>query len=119
MGGSAERVDMVIEGMKKMGKPNDITFEFEGFVASTVSAHRLLQNVQEKEGPAVSYRLLGVLYREYFEQGKNPAAIETLLEAAQEIGLNKSEIQKFLESNDGERDLKNQFQRACKCLLQT
>ncbi|KAJ5054241.1 uncharacterized protein L3040_000521 [Drepanopeziza brunnea f. sp. 'multigermtubi'] len=68
-----------------------IDYKFNGTVANTLNAHRVIQYSQAKSGPAVVDRLTSSLYRQYFEEEKHPSSKETLMTACQKAGIEEKE----------------------------
>ncbi|KAI9055932.1 hypothetical protein LZ554_000867 [Drepanopeziza brunnea f. sp. 'monogermtubi'] len=90
-GDSEEKMQMYITLMTAYGATASIDYKFNGTVANTLNAHRVIQYFQAKSGPAVADRLISSLYRQYFEEEKHPSSKETLMTACQEAGIAEKE----------------------------
>ncbi|KAH8200931.1 hypothetical protein TruAng_004869 [Truncatella angustata] len=102
-------------------------FNWDGQVANTVDAHRVIQIFQgtaeqfednpvvfedgqksrEKYGPETANRILAALYRQYFEEGKHPSSDATLLAACQEAGVEEVDARRVVveERDMGRREI--------------
>ena len=61
-GGSEERMKMYTTLMSAYGTPLGIDFRFDGTVANTLQAHRLVQHYQELKGEDVATKILDCKY---------------------------------------------------------
>jgi predicted DsbA family dithiol-disulfide isomerase len=57
-GGSEERMKMYTSLMSAYGMPLGINFRFDGIVANTLQAHRLVQHYQEEKGEDVATKII-------------------------------------------------------------
>ncbi|EKD20243.1 DSBA oxidoreductase [Drepanopeziza brunnea f. sp. 'multigermtubi' MB_m1] len=90
-GDSEEKMQTYITLMTAYGATASIDYKFNGTVANTLNAHRVIQYSQAKSGPAVADRLTSSLYRQYFEEEKHPSSKETLMTACQKAGIAEKE----------------------------
>jgi len=95
-GGSEERMKMYTSLMSAYGMPLGINFRFDGIVANTLQAHRLVQHYQEEKGEDVATKIINSLYTQYFEEAQHPSSPETLLQAATAAGIDETEAKKFI-----------------------
>ncbi|KIV83817.1 hypothetical protein, variant 2 [Exophiala sideris] len=104
---SEEKMKMYITLMTAYGKSAGINFKFGGTVSNTLDAHRVIQHFQEEKGPEVADKIINSLYSQYFENERDPASTETLLQATADAGISESEAKAVVEDkNDGLRDVK-------------
>lgn len=91
--------------MTAVGKEYGINFSYGGKVANTLNSHRLihLAGLQGKQDQVVNG-----LFRRYFEEEKNLGSIDVLLEAAEEAGMNRGEVEAYLKSDAGKDEVKKQ-----------
>jgi predicted DsbA family dithiol-disulfide isomerase len=82
--------------MTNHGNEAGIDFDFGGIIANTLPAHRVLQYFQTSKGAVVADKLVVSLYRQYFEQPKDPSAEETLLTACKDAGIDEKEAEKVV-----------------------
>ncbi|KAL8926367.1 MAG: hypothetical protein Q9172_001818 [Xanthocarpia lactea] len=82
--------------MSTYGKEAGIDFDFQGQVANTLDAHRLIQHFQEGLGPTTADKLVTSLYTQYFTQQAHPSASETLLKATSDAGINRATAEAFV-----------------------
>ncbi|MCJ1390576.1 hypothetical protein MMC18_003436 [Xylographa bjoerkii] len=93
--------------MSAYGGPLGIDFRFDGLVANTLQAHRVVQHYQQENGMEVAGKIIDSLYKQYFEQAQHPSSPETLLKAMTVAGINEAEAKKFIEDEDeGLQDVK-------------
>ncbi|MCJ1286844.1 hypothetical protein MMC26_006190 [Xylographa opegraphella] len=104
---SEERMKMYTALMSAYGAPLDIDFRFDGLVANTLQAHRVVQHYQEARGAEVADKIVNSLYEQYFEQAQHPSSSETLLTATTAAGIDEAEARQFIEAEDeGLQDVK-------------
>jgi len=92
--------------MSAYGRGEDIDFKFGGIVANTLDAHRLIQYYQDTRGPDTADAIVNSLYSQYFEHEKHPSAPETLVNAAVDAGIDRSEVEKFVNGDEWEQEVK-------------
>lgn len=99
---SAEKMEMYKTIMSSYGRActPPIDFKFGGTVANTLNAHRVIQHYQEEKGSEVARKIVDSLYRQYFEEEKHPSAVDTLLKATTEAGVDDADAKKFIEDED-------------------
>eukprot|EP01004_Peranema_trichophorum_P006767 NODE_5575_length_995_cov_44.574541_g5000_i0.p1 GENE.NODE_5575_length_995_cov_44.574541_g5000_i0~~NODE_5575_length_995_cov_44.574541_g5000_i0.p1 ORF type:complete len:139 (+),score=14.57 NODE_5575_length_995_cov_44.574541_g5000_i0:233-649(+) len=73
-------------------------------VANTVNAHRLLHYTLENHGSTKQNEVQEVLFRKYFNEGRNLGDIKELEDSAQECGILTPELSQYL-SSDKDKDL--------------
>ncbi|MCJ1294482.1 hypothetical protein MMC34_006040 [Xylographa carneopallida] len=88
--------------MSAYGAPLGIDFRFDGLVANTLQAHRVVQHYQEERGPDVTEKIIDSLYKQYFEQAQHPSSPETLLKATMAAGIEEAEAKNVIEAEDEE-----------------
>ena len=86
--------------MGAYGAEVGIPFRFDGTVANTLHAHRLVQAVQETKGLGAADVAVTDLYGQYFTQAKHPSARDTLMHAARAAGLSDEEARRVVEDED-------------------
>lgn len=98
---SIDQARATMERMRSMAEEEGLQFNFDDAQSgNTFDAHRLLQFAKTKgEGDAMKERLL----RAYFTEGRPIADRETLVELAEEVGLDPDEARATLVS-DGYED---------------
>jgi len=130
--GSAERMAQFEAVMASYGEPMGVKFSWDGTMANTLHAHRVIQWFQgaspdikpgddEEDlfdskddmkaaqqrfvtyGPPVASKIIDALYRMYFEEGRHPSSAETLIEACIEAGLPEGEARQVVEASDGQQ----------------
>lgn len=106
-GNSEEKMKMYTTLMSSYGVADGIDYKFGGTVANTLQAHRLIQHYQETKGPEMADKIVGSLYKQYFEEEKHPSSHETLMRAATEAGISESDAKAFVDDeDDGLMDVK-------------
>lgn len=109
----AGRTAKVQEHLIRLGHTEGIAFKFGGKVGRTRDMHRLVQLAMEKDGKnakrssdpehkRLEDRVMEELYRVYFEEEKDVAELEVLVEVGVRTGLgNETELRDWLKSDAG------------------
>ncbi|MCJ1374383.1 hypothetical protein MMC20_005615 [Loxospora ochrophaea] len=93
--------------MSAHGASAGIEFGFDGTIANTLHAHRLVQHFQEEKGAEVAEKIVDSLYAQYFTLAAHPSSASTLLTAATEAGVSEDEAKAFIEDeSEGLMDVK-------------
>ncbi|KAI4271057.1 MAG: hypothetical protein LQ337_006277 [Flavoplaca oasis] len=104
---SQDKMDKYITLMTTYGKAAGIDFDFHGQVANTLDAHRLIQHFQEDRGPDTADKLVDSLYAQYFTQRAHPSASDTLLNATDHAGIDRTTAEAFVaDDHEGLLDTK-------------
>ena len=105
--GSLENFGRMEEQLLAAGVEERIPFAFEKIqrTPNTFAAHRLVWYAaqQEKQDAMVE-----ALFRGYFLEGKNIGDVTTLTHVAAEAGLDRTETEKFMESEKGVVEVKGE-----------
>lgn len=102
--GSEERLKEVHKTVLGAGQEAGIEFDFGAIAVSpnTLDAHRVIRWSQTA-GPGVQDRLVGALFKAYFEDGKNVGDRSVLIDAAREAGMDVAVVESLLPT-DADRD---------------
>jgi predicted DsbA family dithiol-disulfide isomerase len=73
-------------------------------VSNTFDGHRLMYFTKIRY-PHLSDKMMDNLFKVYQEKGLNIAKKEVLLQVAEETGLNKDEVEKYLDSDEGKKEV--------------
>ena len=103
----SNRGNGVYDEIVSIGKDLEFDFNFSKTkrIPNTFLAHRLLWYAGQKN---VQNELSEALFYAYFTNGKDVGSIEVLATIAYEVGLDKSEVITFLESDTGAKEVENQ-----------
>lgn len=103
----SNRGNGVYDEIVSIGKDLEFDFNFSKTkrIPNTFLAHRLLWYARQKN---VQNELSEALFYAYFTNGKDVGSIEVLATIAYEVGLDKSEVITFLESDTGAKEVENQ-----------
>lgn len=103
----SNRGNGVYDEIVSIGKDLEFDFNFSKTkrIPNTFLAHRLLWYAKQKN---VQNELSEALFYAYFTNGKDVGSIEVLATIAYEVGLDKSEVITFLESDTGAKEVENQ-----------
>jgi predicted DsbA family dithiol-disulfide isomerase len=105
--GSLEAFGRMEEQLLAAGGDEQIPFAFEKIqrTPNTFAAHRLVWHAaqQGKQDEVVE-----ALFRAYFLEGKNIGELKTLMKVGVETGLDGTETEKFLASDDGVAEVKGE-----------
>ena len=103
--GSEERVQEIFDSITDAGRGEDIPFAFDRIsrAPNTVASHRLIRWAGEagRQNEAVE-----VLFRRYFEDGRDIGDVGVLAELAAEAGLDRDEALAYLNSDEGAEEVK-------------
>tara|TARA_X000000368_G_scaffold148568_1_gene117190 strand:- start:12037 stop:12696 length:660 start_codon:yes stop_codon:yes gene_type:complete len=103
----SNRGNDVYDEIVSIGKDLEFDFNFSKTkrIPNTFLAHRLLWYAEQKN---LQNELSEALFYAYFTNGKDVGSIEVLAKIAHEVGLDKSEVTTFLESDNGAKEVENQ-----------
>jgi predicted DsbA family dithiol-disulfide isomerase len=109
-GWSVEQAKEMNDRVSAMAKAVGLTYDFDkAVVANSFDAHRLIQFAKVNgKGDAAEERL----FKAYFTEGENIADKDTLLQLAEEIGLNDTETKNVLASTDYASEVNNDVMAA-------
>ncbi len=89
--------------MAAIAKEVGLEYDFDNAVINnTLTAHRLLHFAKEK---GVQNEMKERLFKAYYTEGKDTADVETLVQLAEETGLNAAETRDVLNSNRYEAEV--------------
>ncbi|KAJ9082443.1 hypothetical protein DSO57_1004364 [Entomophthora muscae] len=88
----------MISGMIQMGKSEGIAFDYGGKIGNTFDAHRLIAYAEEFN---LQNELAEQLFHAYFEKARDIANNEVLVNIAAEVGLDRTKVQAYLDSDEG------------------
>ena len=108
-----ERMEQSHAMLTELGAAIGIKYDFDAIKISpnTLDAHRLALWAHS-ESPAHQERVMSLLFRAYFEQGRNIGNHETLAQIGQEAGLNKDLITRLLASDADKDTVKSEIDAA-------
>ncbi|KAI8836250.1 thioredoxin-like protein [Chytriomyces cf. hyalinus JEL632] len=101
-----DRVEKMIPYMKQVGQTVGIQFSYGGLIGNTFDSHRLVryaglqsQNVQND--------IVNKLYRAYFEEEKNIADVDLLVEIGVSSGLDATQLRELFASESLVKETQN------------
>ncbi|KAJ9064733.1 hypothetical protein DSO57_1027271 [Entomophthora muscae] len=94
----ADRAKQMISDMIQMGKSEGIAFDYRGKIGNTFDAHRLIAYAEEFN---LQNELAEQLFHAYFEKARDIANNEVLVNIAAEVGLDRTKVQAYLDSDEG------------------
>ncbi len=103
--GSEQRVTEIFDSIAAAGRQEGIPFAFDRIARTpnTVNSHRL---IRWAEPAGCQDAVVELLFRRYFEQGKDIGAIDVLVQIAVEAGLEGADAERFLSGTDGAEDVR-------------
>ena len=103
--GSEQRVTEIFDSIAAAGRQEGIPFAFDRIARTpnTVNSHRL---IRWAEPAGCQDAVVELLFRRYFEQGKDIGAIDVLVQIAVEAGLESADAERFLSGTDGAEDVR-------------
>ena len=106
-----ERTPMIFDRLASAGKPVGINFKFGGKTGNTRDSHRLIQLAKTK-GPEMQTRVVEELFKSYFEQEGDITNHDVLKVAAKAAGLEGGEIEDWLGSDKGGKEVDKEVKEA-------
>lgn len=91
---------MIIQTLQDVGKGVGINFSFGGKTGNTRDSHRMIEMAGRK-GEDVQNRLVKELFVAYFEKEQDITNHEVLKPAAVKAGIEETEADRWLKSDDG------------------
>lgn len=111
--GGPEKADKIIDHVSRVAADAGITFHMDRALrANTLRAHRLMYLALRDHGAAAQREMKQALLEAYFTDGKNVADDEVLIAAAVRAGIGRDEAEKWLNSNDGEAEVRRDIMEA-------
>lgn len=106
--GSWEKSQQLDAGVTQAGREEGLEFAHEKMerTPNTFDGHRVLWLALHEYGAGMQNALAEALFKGYFTQGKDVGNRETLVRLADECGMNASLVIAFLESNEGEKEVR-------------
>lgn len=97
--GGWERALHMFGDLKKLGEAEGLHFDFENIAKAnnTADAHRLVLYAEEQ---ALGREAAHALYQAYFERGKDLNVFDTLINLAEDIGLDAEAVGAYLQSEE-------------------
>jgi predicted DsbA family dithiol-disulfide isomerase len=113
--GGSERAQQIYGTIIEAGHEENIPFDFDGIAVSpnTLDAHRLIR-WSASEAPGVQDRLVDILFRAFFTEGKNIGDNEVLLDAAVEAGMDRAITETLLLGDADRTEVENEIEIARK-----
>jgi predicted DsbA family dithiol-disulfide isomerase len=98
------RTEAIFQRLAGVGKSVGIEFKFGGKTGNTRDSHRLIQ-LGKLKGPETQTKVMEALFAAYFENEKDITQKSVLVEAAEEAGIEKVEAEKWLQGDDGGKEV--------------
>ena len=111
--GGSERAKQIYSNILDAGHNDNIAFNFNGikFSPNTLDAHRVIRWAAS-EAPGVQDRLVDLLFRAYFIDGKNIGDNTVLLDAAEEAGMDRSITENLLSGTADSQEVEQEIEVA-------
>jgi len=118
-----ERIEGMLNGMKKNGKDWDINFDYGGKVGNTINSHRLVEYVKkldEKNKGEGKYNdaLMNSLFNGYFERQQDISDNATLVNLAEQANpsviptfVSSSQLTTFLQSDELRKEVNDEIEQ--------
>ncbi|BBI36255.1 DsbA family oxidoreductase [Cohnella abietis] len=97
--GGADRFRPMLQRVTEAGAAVDLTFNFDKVerMPNTVLAHRITALLPEED----EVYWIDAVMKAYFEDGRDIAKLDTLMEIASELGIDADEARRHLEAGEG------------------
>jgi len=108
--GGAERLRPMLQRVTDAGAAVGVTFRFDQVerMPNTVLAHRITALLpQEDEG-----HWIDAVMKAYFEDGRDIAKLDVLLDIAAELGLDAEEAKRLLDAGEGQQEVEKDMESA-------
>ena len=102
---------MIFARLAEIGKAEGIGFKFGGRTGNTRDSHRLIQ-LGKTKSPEVQTRVIEQLFSFYFENEKDITDRNVLVEAGVKAGLEKAEVEAWLDGGKGGKEVDKEVQDA-------
>jgi predicted DsbA family dithiol-disulfide isomerase len=108
--GGEERARAIIDHLTATAAEDGLDFHLElAQRANTRDAHRLLWFAEQHGGPGSQDALKERLLSAYFVRGRNVGDTDVLADEAAEVGLDRDEVRRFLDSDDGRVEVEQEL----------
>lgn len=105
--GGPDKADKIIAHVSNVAAQAGITFNMDRAVrANTLLAHRLMYLALRDYGPSAQREMKQALLEAYFTNGENVADDEVLIAAAARAGIERSVVEEWLASDDGDAEVR-------------
>lgn len=105
--GGPDKADKIIAHVSNVAAQAGITFNMDRAVrANTLLAHRLMYLALRDYGPSAQREMKQALLESYFTNGENVADDEVLIAAAARAGIERSVVEEWLASDDGDAEVR-------------
>lgn len=108
--GGAERLRPMLQRVTDAGAAVGVTFNFDKVerMPNTVLAHRITALLPEED----EVYWLDAVMKAYFEDGRDIAKLDVLMEIAGELGLDAEEAHRLLDAGEGLQDVEQDMESA-------
>ncbi|KAF9346265.1 hypothetical protein BGX26_002252 [Mortierella sp. AD094] len=104
----ATRAPLMRDRMIQVGQEEGIKFSYNGNVINTLDSHRLIEFATKR---GKQDEMVTELFENYFEQDKC-GEISTLIDSAAKVGLDRSEVEAYLKSNEGIKEVQDSIEKS-------
>ncbi|KAI1319235.1 hypothetical protein EDD11_004629 [Mortierella claussenii] len=104
----AAQAPLIRNRMIQVGKEEGINFSYNGNTVNTLDSHRLIAFAAKK---GKQDEMMTELFQNYFEQDKC-GEVSTLIESAAKVGLDRAEVEQFLKSDEGLKEIQEEIEKA-------
>ena len=109
----AERSEMMFPRVAAMGKEVGINFSMGGRTGNTRDSHRVIALAGTK-GADTQTKVVGTLFKGYFEEEKDITSHEVLQAAAMQAGIEEKDVKEWFESGKGGEQVDREIAEALK-----
>ncbi|OJI82403.1 hypothetical protein ASPTUDRAFT_126847 [Aspergillus tubingensis CBS 134.48] len=112
-----DRALAIFDRLGAVGQSEGIKFSFGGRTGNTRDSHRLMWYAGQKEKEKKDTRVAEELFRAYFEEEKNVTDREVLVQAGVGAGLERSEVERLLDGEEGGKEVDLEAEKARRQLV--
>ncbi|KAJ2616715.1 hypothetical protein H4S08_000651 [Coemansia sp. RSA 1365] len=95
------RLPEVLNHIVEVGTKEGIQFKFGGKMSNTLDSHRLIDYAKDQGGRDMQEKIVEALHHRYFELEQDVGSRDMLLAAAEDAGLNRQQVDTYLDSDNG------------------
>ncbi|MEN9553249.1 MAG: hypothetical protein RLY24_844, partial [Actinomycetota bacterium] len=111
--GGAERAIQILDHVTKVAAADNIEFNMDiALRANTILCHRALHWALVNFGSEKQNEFKEALLTAYFTNGKDVGDMATILASAESVGLNATQLQQSLETDEGINEVRQDFEAA-------
>lgn len=102
-------MNQMLPYLASVGAAEGIKFKFGGNIGNTINSHRL---VEYAKSAGKQDQIINQLFKYFFEEEKDITDLNILADAGADIGLDRTAVLAYLQSNKGRNEVNELIERA-------